>query len=371
MFMPEGVILETFQGGMMRILIVSDAWPPQVNGVVRTLQTVGRELGKRGHEVHYITPEGHRTWAIPSYPEIRLSLVGASVIGREIDAIKPEAIHIATEGPLGWAARRACLRRGLPFTTSFHTRFAEYIETRLPIPGVGGLMWRLLRLFHSPSRAVMTPTATIANELEARKFVNVKVWTRGVEHSKFNNLPRDYFSLPRPVVLYAGRVVKEKNMEAFLNLETPGTKVVVGDGPERKLYEDKHPAVVFTGYLGEEIYARALASADVFVFPSLTDTFGLVMIEAMACGTPVAAFNVASPIDVVESAITGELDEDLSIAVAAALKLDRDGVRRGAAKFTWKRVAEMFESWLVPVDAAKVEAMPAKASRRGKLRAVT
>lgn len=232
-------------------------------------------------------------------------------------------------------------------------------------------MWRLLRRFHSPSRAVMTPTATIAKELEARKFVNVKVWTRGVDHSKFSSLPRDYFSLPRPVVLYAGRVVKEKNMEAFLGLETPGTKVVVGDGPERKLYQDKHPAVVFTGYLGEEIYARALASADVFVFPSLTDTFGLVMIEAMACGTPVAAFNVASPIDVVESAITGELDEDLSIAVARALKLDRDGVRRGAAEFTWERVAEMFESWLVPLDGAKVEAVPAKASRRGKLRAVT
>jgi glycosyltransferase involved in cell wall biosynthesis len=335
----------------MRILIVSDAWPPQVNGVVRTLQTVGRELGKRGHEVCYITPEGHRTWAIPSYPEIKLSLVGSSAIGREIDAIKPQAIHIATEGPLGWAARRACLRRSLPFTTSFHTRFAEYIETRLLIPGIGGLMWRLLRHFHSPSRAVMTPTATIAKELETRKFVNVKVWTRGVEHGKFNNLPRDYFSLPRPIILYAGRVVKEKNIEAFLGLATPGTKVVVGDGPERKLYEDRHPAVVFTGYLVEDTYAHAMSSADVFVFPSLTDTFGLVMIEAMACGTPVAAFNVASPIDVVESGVTGELDGDLSIAVASALKLDRDGVRRGATKFTWERVAEMFESWLVPLEA--------------------
>jgi glycosyltransferase involved in cell wall biosynthesis len=351
---------------MMRILIVTDAWPPQVNGVVRTLQTVGRELGKRGHEVRYITPDGHRTWAIPSYPEIRLSLVGASIIGREIDAIKPQAIHIATEGPLGWAARRACLRRGLPFTTSFHTRFAEYIETRLPIPGIGGLMWRLLRRFHSPSRAVMTPTATIARELETRQFVNVKIWTRGVDHRKFSNLPRDYFSLPRPIVLYAGRVVKEKNMEPFLGLETPGTKVVVGDGPERKLYEDKHPAVVFTGYLGEDVYARALASADVFVFPSLTDTFGLVMIEAMACGTPVAAFNVASPIDVVEPGVTGELDGDLSKAVVHALKLGRDGVRQGAAKFTWERVAEMFESWLVLVEAAKAEAKPVKALGQGK-----
>jgi glycosyltransferase involved in cell wall biosynthesis len=368
--MSEVVIPETSQGGMMRILIVTDAWPPQVNGVVRTLQTVGRELGKRGHDVRYITPEGHRTWAIPSYPEIKLSLVGSSTIGCEIDAIKPQAIHIATEGPLGWAARRACLRRGLPFTTSFHTRFAEYIETRLPIPGVGGLMWRLLRHFHSQSRAVMTPTSTIAKELETRKFVNVKVWTRGVDHRKFNNLPRNYFSLPRPVILYAGRVVKEKNMEAFLQLENSGTKVVVGDGPERKLYEGKYPAVVFTGYLGEDIYAQALASADVFVFPSLTDTFGLVMIEAMASGTPVAAFNVASPIDVVESGVTGELERDLSIAVACALNLDRDSVRRGAAKFTWERVAEMFESWLVPVDAAKAHAMPEKVPGRGKQRAV-
>ena len=163
----------------MRILIVTDAWPPQVNGVVRTIQTVGRDLGRRGHDVRFITPEGHRTWAIPSYPEIKLSLVGSSAIGAEIDAIKPDAIHIATEGPLGWAARRACLRRGLPFTTSFHTRFAEYIETRLPLPGIGRLMWNLLYRFHRTSRAVMTPTATIAKELETRGFANVKVWKIG------------------------------------------------------------------------------------------------------------------------------------------------------------------------------------------------
>jgi glycosyltransferase involved in cell wall biosynthesis len=351
----------------MRVVIVTDAWPPQVNGVVRTIQTVGRELGKRGHDVRFITPEGHRTWAIPSYPEILLSLVGAKTIGREIDSIKPDAIHIATEGPLGWAARRACLRRGLPFTTSFHTRFAEYIETRLPIPGIGGLMWSLLRRFHRPSRAVMTPTATIAKELETRKFVNVKTWTRGVDHQKFSNLPRDYFSLPRPLVLYAGRVVKEKNMEAFLSSETPGTKVVVGDGPERKLYEEKNPGVVFTGYLGEDTYARALSSADVFVFPSLTDTFGLVMIEAMACGTPVAAFNVASPVDVVEQGITGELDTNLSLAISRALKLDREGVRRGAAKFTWERVAEMFESWLVPIASASANAPDYQVGRQDLL----
>ena len=342
----------------MRILIVTDAWPPQVNGVVRTIQTVGRELGKRGHDVRFITPEGHRTWAVPSYPEIKLSLVGSSAIGAEIDAIKPDAIHIATEGPLGWAARRACLRRRLPFTTSFHTRFAEYIETRFPLPGIARWMWNLLYRFHRPSRAVMTPTATIAKELETRGFTNVKVWTRGVDHKNFDALTRDYFSLPCPVILYAGRVVKEKNMESFLTLDTPGTKVVVGDGPEKKLYEANYPAVVFTGYLREDNYARALTSADVFVFPSLTDTFGLVMIEAMACGTPVAAFNVASPIDVVEQGVTGELDAELSSAVTRALKLDRNTVREAAAKFTWQRVAEMFESWLVPIDASDVSATP-------------
>jgi glycosyltransferase involved in cell wall biosynthesis len=354
----------------MRILIVTDAWPPQVNGVVRTIQTVGRELVKRGHEVRYITPEGHRTWAVPSYPEIKLSLVTASAIGREIDAIRPDAIHIATEGPLGWAARRACLRRRLPFTTSFHTRFAEYIETRLPLPGIGALMWRLLHRFHRPSQAIMAPAATIAADLEARRFPNVKVWTRGVDHSKFNSLAGDYFSLPRPIILYAGRVVKEKNMEAFLRLDMQGTKVVVGDGPERAEFEGKYPGVVFTGYLREETYAHALSSADVFVFPSLTDTFGLVMIEAMACGTPVAAFDVASPVDVVEQGVTGELHAELATAIARALKLDRAGVRQGAAKFTWERVAEMFESWLVPVAAAGAEKTPAKTPKPGRRQAV-
>ena len=345
----------------MRILIVTDAWPPQVNGVVRTIQTIGRELGKRGHEVRFITPEGHRTWAVPSYPEIKLSLVTASAIGREIDAIGPDAIHIATEGPLGWAARRACLRRRLLFTTSFHTRIAEYIETRLPLPGIGSLMWRLLRRFHRPSLAIMAPAATIAAELGERGFANVKVWTRGVDHRKFTALSNDYFSLPRPVILYAGRVVKEKNIESFLKLDMQGTKVVVGDGPERMEYERKYPAVVFTGYLHEGAYACAMSSADVFVFPSLTDTFGLVMIEAMACGTPVAAFNVASPVDVVEQGVTGELHADLSTAIARALKLDREGVRQGAGEFTWQRVVEMFESWLVPIVADGTEKTPTKA----------
>lgn len=339
----------------MRILIVTDAWPPQVNGVVRTIQTVGRELIRRGHDVRYITPEDRRTWTIPSYPEIKLSLVGSTVIGEEIDEIRPNVIHIATEGPLGWAARRACISRGLPFTTSFHTRFAEYIETRFPLSGIGRLIWSVLHRFHRPSRSVMAPAATIAHELERRGFANVKVWTRGVDHDIFETAMRDYFSVPRPIILSAGRVVAEKNIEAFLKLDVQGTKVVVGDGPSRKSLADKFPAVVFTGYLGEDTYARALASADVFVFPSLTDTFGLVMIEAMACGTPVAAFNVASPVDVVEQGVAGELDKDLSRAIARALKLNRNAVREAASKFTWERVVEMFESWLVPINTADAE----------------
>ncbi len=333
----------------MRILIVTDAWPPQVNGVVRTLQTVGRKLSALGHTVKYLTPEGRKGWAIPSYPEIKLSFVGASGIGKEIDAFAPDAIHIATEGPLGWAARRACKRRNIPFTTSFHTQFAQYAEARLRVPGIGRAIWSILRPFHNAGHAVMAPAASISKQLESLGFANVKTWTRGVDHQLFKPGPRDYFSLPRPIMLLAGRVVIDKNIDAFLALDMPGTKVVVGDGPDRKAFEAKYPAAVFTGYLYEDNYARALAAADVFVFPSLTDTFGLVMIEAMACGTPVAAFNVASPVDVVEVGVTGELDQDLAAAITRALVLDRKTVQQAATKFTWDRVAEMFESWLVPI----------------------
>ena len=332
----------------MRILIVTDAWPPQVNGVVRTLQTTGAKLRERGHEVHYITPEGRRNWPLPSYPEIELSFPGARKIGAEIEALRPDAIHIATEGPLGWAARRACLRRNLPFTTSFHTRFAEYAAARLGVPGVEASVWALMRRFHKPAHAVMTPSLTVSRQLESRKFTYVKTWTRGVDHSMFKLWDRDYFDLPRPVMVLSGRVIIDKNIEAFLKLDLPGTKVIVGDGPDRKMLEEKYPKAVFTGYLRETNYARALASADVFVFPSHTDTFGLVMIEAMACGTAVAAFNVSSPIDVVEHGVTGALDADLGRAITHALTLDRNKVHEAAQKFTWERTAEMFESWLVP-----------------------
>lgn len=343
----------------MRILIVTDAWPPQINGVVRTLQTVGRELTKLGHEVHYFTPEGRRVVRVPSYKEIELALVTARSIGKEIDALHPDAIHIATEGPLGWAARRACLRRKLPFTTSFHTRFAEYATARIPLPGTAKFFWSVLRNFHKHSQAVMTPSLTISNLLESKGFKNVKTWTRGVDHSTFKTLPRDYFELPRPLIVVSGRVIIDKNIEAFLKLDLPGTKIVVGDGPDRQMMTQKFPNAVFTGFLREHTYAHALASADCFVFPSLTDTFGLVMVEAMACGTPVAAFNVSSPIDVVKQGQTGFMSEDLGEAITEALKLDRDTVQKGAKEFTWEKTARMFESWLVQIDMG----MPAQSFR--------
>jgi glycosyltransferase involved in cell wall biosynthesis len=334
----------------MRILIVTDAWPPQINGVVRTLQTVGKELTNLGHEVHYFTPEGRRVVRVPSYKEIELALVSARGIGTEIDALRPDAIHIATEGPLGWAARRACLRRKLPFTTSFHTRFAEYAEARIPLPGTAKFFWSVLRNFHKHSAAVMTPSLTISNLLESKGFENVKTWTRGVDHTTFKTMERDYFDLPRPLMVVSGRVIIDKNIETFLRLDLPGTKIVVGDGPDRLIMAEKFPNAVFTGFLREHTYAHALASADCFVFPSLTDTFGLVMVEAMACGTPVAAFNVSSPIDVVKHGQTGFMDEDLGVAITEALKLDRKKVQKGSKEFTWEKTAKMFEGWLVKTN---------------------
>jgi glycosyltransferase involved in cell wall biosynthesis len=346
----------------MRILIVTDAWPPQINGVVRTLQTVGKELTKLGHEVHYFTPEGRRVVRVPSYKEIELSLVTARTIGREIDKLRPDAIHIATEGPLGWATRRACLRRKLPFTTSFHTRFAEYAQARIPIPGTGKFFWSVLRNFHKHSQAVMTPSLTISKLLESKGFTNVKTWTRGVDHTTFKTMPRDYFDLPRPLMLVSGRVIIDKNIEAFLRLDLPGTKIVVGDGPDRAMMEAKFPNAVFTGFLREHTYAHALSSADCFVFPSLTDTFGLVMVEAMACGTPVAAFNVSSPIDVVKHGETGFMNEDLGLAIQEAMKIDRKKVQKGAKEFTWEKTAKMFESWLVEISYPATDSSFKKAS---------
>ena len=335
----------------MRILIATDAWSPQVNGVVRTLTALIAELRQRGHHVTALTPEGRRSLPLPFYTEIGLTRVTAKEIGREIDEVRPQAIHIVTEGPIGWAARKACLRRGLPFTTAFHTRFAEYAAARLPVPGVKQLGWLILRHFHKPSNAVMVPTQRVADELASWGFRNLKVWTRGVDRSLFRPYGEDVLGYPRPILLYAGRLAVEKGIEDFLRLDMPGTKVLVGDGPERSVLEPRYPDAVFLGYRKNGNYARILAAADVLVFPSRTDTFGLVMLEAMASGTPVAAYDVPSPCDVIAHGITGCLDRDLRQAVAGALKLDRAAVVEGASRFSWPRTADMFESWLVPIAA--------------------
>jgi glycosyltransferase involved in cell wall biosynthesis len=332
----------------MRILIATDAWSPQVNGVVRTLNAVIAELRAMGHEVHLINPEGRPSWPMPLYREISLTGMSVAEALDEIGTVRPDAIHIATEGPIGWTVRRACLKAGLQFTTGFHTRFAEYAAARLPLPGVLSLGWQVLRRFHAPSRGVMVPTKSIAAELHRRSFDNVKTWTRGVDRSLFRSYPRDHLDLPRPIVLYAGRLAVEKGIDDFMRLKVKGSKVLVGDGPERerlqKLGRDAH----FLGFRHAEDYARTLAAADVMVFPSLTDTFGLVMLEAMACGTPVAAYNAPSPMDVVEDGVTGCLADKLEDAVERAITLDRQGVQDGSMKFSWKSCADMFASWLVP-----------------------
>ena len=340
----------------MRIVIVTDAWSPQVNGVVRTLRAVSGELGKRGHAVMVLSPEGRRSIPMPFYPEIRLALTGSKALGREITAAAPDAIYIATEGPLGWAARKHCTRNGIPFTTGFHTRFADYLALRFPVPGLAAASWSMLRRFHAASETVLVPTRSVAKDLEARGFGNVTVWTRGVDHALFRPDKREALDWPRPISLYAGRLAPEKNIEAFLGLDLPGTKLVIGDGPQRVELQRRFPKTVFLGFRFDDELARMMASSDVFVFPSLTDTFGLVMLEAMACGTPVAAFDVPSPIDVVAEGVTGALDRHLKLAILRALTLDREKVHQGSLRFTWERTAQLFEDALKPIGVSPAAA---------------
>ncbi len=337
----------------MKLTLVSDAWAPQVNGVVRTLQRTIAELEGRGHEVQTITPDLFRTFPCPSYPEIRLAIGAGERMAKMISDFAPDNVHVATEGPLGWVARRWCLRQGQAFTTSFHTRFPDYVEARTGIPA--NWIWPVMQRFHKPALHVMTATPRLAEELHGRGIRQTHLWSRGVDLAHFSPDAAThpaYANLPRPIQLYVGRVAVEKNIEAFLACMTPGSKVVVGDGPTLARLRAAHPDVTFLGMLQGADLASAYAGADVFVFPSLTDTFGLVMIEALACGVPVAGFPVPGPLDVVgadgmggfvrQARPIGALDHDLDTAISRALTADRADCADYATQFSWERCTDAF-----------------------------
>ena len=346
----------------LRIAIITDAAPPQVNGVVRTLGQLRKELERLGHDVLFITPGDFHTIPLPTYPEIRLALFPGRGIARRLDRFQPDAIHIATEGPLGLSARRYCRRHDMPFSTSFHTRFAEYLHARTGIPPSWG--YRFLRWFHKPATTLMVATPSLRDELMGRGFQRAALWSRGVDTELFQPRPElleDHFlGLARPVWLYVGRIAVEKNIDAFLALDLPGTKLVVGEGPRLELLKKRHPNAHFAGPLFGEQLARAYAAADCFVFPSKTDTFGLVLIEALACGTPVAAFPVQGPLDVVAHAPVGCLHDDLATACQKALNADRGTCRDYALGFSWVACARQFLTNLALGHAAApdIAAMP-------------
>jgi glycosyltransferase involved in cell wall biosynthesis len=331
----------------LRILIVSDAWKPQVNGVVRTLDTLGQYLEKFGNTVYYITPDLFRTFPLPTYSEIRLAVAPYRMIARIINVYQPDAIHIATEGPLGHAARKFCVRHEHPYTTSFHTRFPEYVNARTKLPISWG--YAILRRFHNPASAVMVATPTLQKELEEKGFHNLRIWSRGVDLALFRpdalgDAPPP-LDVKGPMWLYVGRVAVEKNIQAFLDLDLDGTKVVVGSGPMLEELRAKYRNVVFTGpKFGEEL-ARIYAQADVFVFPSKTDTFGLVVVEALAAGTPVAAYPVQGPADILEGTTVGAVDDDLEAACRKALNCaSPEECRAHAEKFSWEACTRQFLS---------------------------
>src|ERR1700730_11196977 len=323
----------------MRILVATDAWHPQVNGVVRTLTMMAEAAKAFGVEVSFLTPQSFRTFAMPSYRDVRVALPYRAKIARLIAEARPDSIHIATEGPIGLWVRRYCRKHGLRFTTSFHTRFPEYISARLPVPE--NWIWAALRTFHGPSQAVMAATPALATELRARGFRNVVLWPRGVDAGHFHPRPVD-LGLPRPVFLCVGRVAVEKNLEAFLGLDLPGTKVIVGDGPALIALAQKYPQAVFLGARQGEALAEAYAAADVFVFPSRTDTFGLVLLEALASGLPVAAFPVTGPRDVIGAAPVGALNDDLRAACLSAMTISPQACREFAARHSWEASARAF-----------------------------
>ncbi len=342
----------------LNICIVTDAWHPQVNGVVRTLDNLRTELEHRGHKISMLTPRLFKTIPCPTYPEIRLSLNARRRTHKLLASQQLDAIHIATEGPLGWAARSWCMQNKVAFTTAYHTAFPEYIAARTPLPA--SWFYPLFRRFHAPSAGVLVATKTVREQLHDQKFKNIVPWTRGVDTSLFSPkavaIGPEFGGLPRPLQLYVGRVAVEKNIEAFLASKVPGTKLVIGDGPATASLKAKYPDAVFLGAkFGSEL-AGLYAAADVFVFPSKTDTFGLVMIEALAAGTPVAAYPVQGPLDVVGTDGCGPfahwnkqiaaLDTNLEVAIRRALSLNPQDCAAFARNYDWPTVAEQFENAL-------------------------
>jgi glycosyltransferase involved in cell wall biosynthesis len=332
----------------MKIMIVTDAWEPQVNGVVRTLKQTMHELKKMGHTIDMITPLEFKTVPCPTYPDISLSLFPGKKVRQKMEAFAPDAIHIATEGPLGIAARAYALKHKLPFSTAYHTRFPEYVKARTGIPLA--ITYKFLRWFHDPSLAVMAPTKVVIDDLESYGFTNVVLWTRGVDLDIFKVQESKELNSAHPIFLYVGRVAVEKNIEAFLELKLPGSKWVVGDGPALSGLKAKYPEVYYLGVLQQEKLAKVYAAADVFVFPSKTDTFGLVLLEAMACGTPVAAYPVTGPIDVLGNSQSGAMNPDLRQACLDALKIPREVARAHAEKFSWQVASHQFVGYLRPVE---------------------
>lgn len=324
----------------MRVLIATDAWHPQVNGVVRTLTSLARSAGTLGMDVAFLSPDGFASFPLPTYPGLNLAVPDRREIARRVEAAAPDAIHIATEGTIGHSVRAYCRRNGLPFTTSYTTKFPEYIATRFRIPV--GWSYAVLRRFHAGARVTMVSTASLGQELRERGFRRLGLWTRGVDTDLFDPARALSLDLPRPIFLNAGRISVEKNLEAFLSLDLPGSKVVIGEGPQEAELRHRFPDVHFLGVRHGRELAAAMAAADVFVFPSRTDTYGVVQLEALACGVPVAAYPVPGPRDVIVDRETGILDEDLRTACLEALQVPRHACRTFALGRSWDRSARQF-----------------------------
>lgn len=325
----------------MKIVLVTDAWAPQVNGVVRTWQCVINEMAKLGHDPHVIHPGQFKTIAAPRYPEIRLAILPSRSLRKKLNTLKPDAIHIATEGPLGMAARKWCTQSNTPYTTSYHTQFPHYLRHYFGIPK--RISYKFIRYFHAKAKHTLVPTIQVGKELERNGLGNIVVWSRGVDTELFNPdyaTPEGIKDLPRPIFVYAGRIAIEKNIRAFLKLDLPGSKLVIGDGPPRASLEKQFPEATFVGYKFGQDLAAHYAAGDVFVFPSVTDTFGVVMLEANACGLPIAAFPVTGPIDVVQQGQTGYVYKDLRQAALDALELDPKNCIAFASRNSWARCAQ-------------------------------